>query len=294
MEFRPQLWRKPRTFFLGRNISSLQDQWILLRAPKSAKLYEALLGGNYYQCYPGAALSQQKEIECYDDTKIISIPLPSYFFVQDSYQAKEYSYHGTILSPIDWWRDSAERRRAWKAALLISKDEGTLSHKSQWNQSSAIKAAGFWMSCFPGVIYLFDVMSLINCSNNDTPWLSQVYSDAHHCLLEQQRPKPSIFVRDCKLFSQLNNRSSPSNQCLKCKPCSLSYLKQREGGVGRFKGSGGEWGCRRLQNHVRESSSQEACPSLFSEIQMIGAIHNNTIRHFLWTNHDQQGTECYL
>lgn len=55
--------------------------------------------------------------------------------------------------------------------------------------NSAMKAAGLRMSCFPGVIYLFDVMSLINCSNHDSPWLNQVYSDVHHCLLEQLKAK---------------------------------------------------------------------------------------------------------
>lgn len=46
---------------------------MLLRAPKSAKVCEALQGEKYYQCYPEATLSQQKETKPYDDTKIITI-----------------------------------------------------------------------------------------------------------------------------------------------------------------------------------------------------------------------------
>ena len=143
------------------------------------------------------------------------------------------------------------------------------------------------MSCFPGAIYLFDVMSLINCANQDLPWLSQVYSDAHHCLLKQLRPEPSIFVRDSKLFGRLNNRSLviATTSALKENCAQQNKAKGRKSG-----GGGKEWDTEEQCQRILSKSEG----LLFSGIQVFRAIYrNNIICHFFWIkSYGQQDAQC--
>lgn len=125
-------------------------------------------------------------------------------------------------------------------------------------------------------------MSLINCANHDSVWSSQVYSDTHHCLLEQPRPEPSIFVRDSKPFGQLHSRPLvEASRAWKVYHAHQGIWRRAQEVRGDMKEE------KNLQKHVRGShQSQESCPSLFSEIRILGAKYIITVNvhHFLWTN----------
>lgn len=94
--------------------------------------------------------------------------------------------------------------------------------------SSAIKAVGFRKSCFPGVIYSFDV--------SDKPrqlWLSQVHSDAYRC--PEHSKHQSLHL--CQNPNYLGDSTMHlcGNQCLKCKIVFIRVKEQSEGGVSCVK-----------------------------------------------------------
>lgn len=142
MEFRPQLCRKARTL-LERNSSPLWYQWIPLRGPNSANVHKALLR-EMITCE--AHSHRRRGLKLMMAHKL----LPSYLLVRDGH----FPRHGTILSPIDWWWDGAGKRKALRSCSCDFRRWGNTFSLITVKSSSALNAAGFRMSCFPGVIYL--------------------------------------------------------------------------------------------------------------------------------------------